>query len=423
MVLFETNALPTREKSAMKINTRLAFCIENNKKIFYLFFSLFAIYTLTNIVISSVLFFISHYPDSYTWTELYVNYAGGLIRRGLVGQTILYMSNIFGVQLSTILIFTPIYTLYIFLSIKFFYRNTDVTTFLLFVASPGLLFFFAQDRGMLCRKDIFFELGFLLQFILLTSKKIKFHNIFVLLIVIFIICLFIHESSIFYAILPFALFLERAHRKKQFIQYFFLLCIVAIFSLWYLYSFPGTPLQHDKILESWNKYFSLSREGALRYIGKSMSTKLAEEKSFYTASAICYFWCGFLLTAFPLFYFAKKICILKRIKQYISSSINIFFVVIGFLAPWILPFIAVDFGRHIHTGIFYLLSFSATIVALTGGIDKNSDTHISKTMWALLFVYTFCWKMWLYAENAHFLSFSFPIRIFQVGWVASLDPS
>ena len=154
-----------------------------------------------------------------------------------------------------------------------------------------------------------------------------------------------------------------------------------------------------------------------------MSTKLAEEKSFYTASAICYFWCGFFLTSFPLFYFVKKLHILRRAKQYFSSWISVLIVIIGCLVPWILPFIAVDFGRHIHTGIFYLLSFSATIIALTGGLNKESDTHISKSIWLFLFIYTFCWKMWLYAENAHFLSFSFPIRFFQVGWVASLDPS
>ena len=395
----------------------------DNKNTSYLFFFLFVIYTIINITISFVLFFITHYPDSYTWTEIYINYAGGLIRRGLVGQILLYLSYIFGVKLSIFLIFIPAYILFIYLSLKFFYKNTDQLTFILIVTSPGLLFFFAQDRNMFCRKDIFFELGFLLQFILLTSKNIKIYNLFILLIGIFWVCLLIHESTIFYAILPFVIFLERAYQKGQFVKYFIFLCFVAVFSLWYLASFPGTPLQHDKIIESWNQFFTLSREGALRYIGKSMSTKLTEEKSFYTISAICYFWCGFFLTAYPLLRFIKKADILNRTKNYFSFKINIFIVIVGCLTPWILPFIAIDFGRHIHTGTLYLLAFSAFIVATTGGLNKDDNTAINKFMWIFLFIYAFGWKMWHFAENAHFLTLSFPFRIFQVGWIASLDPS
>ncbi len=393
-----------------------------NKKISYTFFFLFVIYVATNIIISSILFFVSHYPDSYTWTEIYINYAGGLIRRGFVGQILLYMSYILGVRLSAFLIFIPIYVLFIYLSLKFFYQNTDRLTFLLIVISPGLLFFFSQDRSVFCRKDIFFEFGFLLQFVLLTSKNIKIYNLFALLTGIFLLCLLIHESTIFYAILPFSIFLEQAYRKRQFIKYFFMLCLVVFFSLWYLASFPGTILQHDKIIESWNQFFTLSREGALRYIGKSMSTKLTEEKSFYTISAICYFWCGFFLTACPLFRFVKKANILNRIKKFFSFKINIFIVIVGCVAPWALPFIAVDFGRHIHTGILYLLAFSACIVAITGGLNKDDDTVINNSMWIFLFIYAFGWKMWHFAENAHFLTLSFPFRVFQVGWVASLDP-
>lgn len=396
--------------------------IVGNKNIFCIFFLLFFMYTLTNIIISSYLFFFCHFPDSYTWTELYINYEGGLIRRGLIGQLLLCSSHIFGVRFSVALVFIPLYILFIYLSIKFFYKNTDFFTFILIITSPGLLFFFAQDRGMLCRKDIFFELGFLLQFIFISRANAKLYSLFVLLVCIFFVCLFIHESTVFYSILPFAIFLEQAYKKNKFAQYFLMLCIVAIFSLWYLISFPGTLLQHDKIINSWNDFFSLTREGALRFIGKSMSTKLTEEKLFYTATSLCYFLCGLILTAYPLFHYMQKVSAIYRIKKYFSFKLNIIIVIVGCIAPWILPFVAIDFGRHIHTGIYYLLVFIASIVSLTDGLKKEKNVFISKLMWMFLFVYAYVWKMWLYAEDAHFLSFSFPIRVFQVGWIASLDP-
>ncbi len=397
-----------------------------NKKIFMIFLFVFVVYTLANITISSVLFFVYNYPDSYSWTELYINYEGGLIRRGLLGQILFCCAHVLGVKASTILIFSPAYVIFIVLSIHFFYKNVDILTMILIVASPGLLFFFTQDRCMLCRKDIFYELGFIIQFSLLTIKRINTVMLFIFMITIYVICFLIHESTIFYAVLPFAIFLERAYNEKKFFVYFIVLCIVACCSLWFLVSFPGTIEQRHDIINAWSQFFTLSTDGALRYIGKSMSVKLSEEQFFYTASAWRYFIAGLILTSFPVFYYAFKINIITRLKKLFLLKFNLFIVVLGCTIPWVLPFIAVDFGRHIHTGSYYTISFFATVVALTGGLDKkchHRSINISSMLWILLFIYVFGWKLWHYADYAHILSFSFPIRAPLVGWLPSLNPS
>ncbi len=390
-----------------------------------IFQSLFLFYVAINLAISSYLFFIQNFPDNYAWTELFINYKGGFIRRGLIGQILFFLSYITDTRIATALLFLPFYVFFIKFSLELFCKNCDNISLILIIVSPGLFFFFTQDQRMLCKKDLYYELGFIIQFLLLLRKDIKLHNLFIFLIIIYFICTLIHESTVFYSILPFSVFLEKANKEKQFFRYFCILVVLVVISIIYLITFSGTVAQSKQIFSSWLRFFPLSEVGAIRYIGMPLSIKLAEEKIYYNSITLIYICLGMLLTALPLVCYIVRTHALYRVKIFFESNFNRLIVFFGFIVPWILPFIAIDFGRHIHTAIFNQLAFVAAVISLTGGIGEiknNQKLHFSKTAWIAIFVYAFGWKLWHFAACGNIVTFSFPIRIFTVGWLSSLNP-
>ena len=57
---------------------------------------------------------ISEFPQKYVFTEWLINYQGGYVNRGLLGQITFYISNIFNIDLKFIILFFQgfIYTIY-----------------------------------------------------------------------------------------------------------------------------------------------------------------------------------------------------------------------------------------------------------------------------------------------------------------------
>ncbi len=60
---------------------------------------------------------INEFPQKYVFTEWLINYEGGYVRKGLLGQIVLYISNIFNIDLKFIILFLQItiYSIYFFL--------------------------------------------------------------------------------------------------------------------------------------------------------------------------------------------------------------------------------------------------------------------------------------------------------------------
>ncbi|MCR5170348.1 MAG: hypothetical protein K6C33_07795, partial [Desulfovibrio sp.] len=80
----------------------------------------------------------------------------------------------------------------------------------------------------------------------------------------------------------------------------------------------------------------------------------------------------------------------------------------------------------IHTGIFYLIAFLATTIFLSD--KKNSircdqllNKESNKLFFIALIIFTFGWKLWHFATEGNFVTFSFPIRALLFGWITSFD--
>lgn len=91
--------------------------------------------------------------ESYTWTELLINYAAGFIRRGLVGRIAYYLSQ----YLSPIFFLTlTVIFGYLAQLILFFVQTRSVPTreWLLFTLSPTGFLFVAYNFDAYGRKDV-----------------------------------------------------------------------------------------------------------------------------------------------------------------------------------------------------------------------------------------------------------------------------
>ena len=70
-----------------------------NNKIYITYF----FYIFVTIVIY-LNFHLNEFPNKYVYTDWLINYEGGFVRRGLLGQIIFEISNLFNIEISLIIL-------------------------------------------------------------------------------------------------------------------------------------------------------------------------------------------------------------------------------------------------------------------------------------------------------------------------------
>ena len=83
--------------------------------------TIYFLYLFVGIFIYSILL-INEFPQRYVFTDWLINYEGGYVRRGLLGQIIYEISNLLNIQIQFILLFfeISIYFAYFLLFLHFF---------------------------------------------------------------------------------------------------------------------------------------------------------------------------------------------------------------------------------------------------------------------------------------------------------------
>jgi len=161
---------------------------------------------ITLLYSKSIQYFYHFYPN-WVNSELLINYGGGFVRRGLLGQIAFLTRETFGITPARcfLLLFSVAYLIQMFV---FLWLSTLVRRkmyVLLFALSPALLLFPAYDLSAFGRKDVFITLGLLLHSLLvvqsMTSDRIdkNYAKYFITLIFPFVlITVFVHEVQAFF---------------------------------------------------------------------------------------------------------------------------------------------------------------------------------------------------------------------------------
>jgi hypothetical protein len=373
----------------------------------------FSNYFLIVILISSFVYFLwllkllNDFPTRYVFTDWIINYEGGYLRRGLIGQISIYLANFFKLNIKYIffLIHLFIYLLFHFLFYKFFFNFKKNYIFYFFCFSPLVFLYPIVIFESLARKEIFYITFFLINCYLLIkicNRSVNFFltNFFVIL------SYFIHEASIlfiFFFYFSYFIFLKRNTFK---IKLYEILIIFIIFLIFFY--FILLPVTEEKIIKMVffinTNFFEITRfSGAISWIDLGMSGTtgfLKYHTISFTQVFIHLIYLHFLIF-FILLLFINNF--FKFEKFFLPLTILTFFT------PLILFFIATDWGRW--TYILYNFCLIFTFYCLYS--DKNVFLKISKlpifekTNLKLKLFLTICYislwspKLWFF-EGAEF---------------------
>jgi hypothetical protein len=214
-----------------------------------------------SIILIYILYFINYSKIISDWAlvELLINYEGGFVRRGLLGQLNLFFENKFNF-LNLSFAIAVISFSYLFNIIITYLRlpnnkNRLILFFIIFL-SPATFMFYVNDTGAIFRKDVFIILSFVIHsiYVQLNYKKLNFFQdykkkLYPLMLVLCLITL-IHEVQFF--MLTFHILLSFSILKK--IKSTILFYIFPVLTFVIVWVFNGNYLVAESIRESLNHY-------------------------------------------------------------------------------------------------------------------------------------------------------------------------
>ena len=362
-----------------------------NKKIFdYLF----------GITIAIVIFNFYNFTKELSigqYSDWLINYQGGFVRRGLIGEFLYQIHSILSIRLD-ILIFLTVSLLYIF-----FYKNflTIIKTLkfhflnLLIVFSPLSFFWPVMEEKASGRKDVLYL--FLLTITALQIKKINFYKQKYLIILFSAIIVFSHTGFLF--LLPFFLLvLVFSNKNKKFkIVLKEMLIIISSWLFFLIILINNTIIEQEQIELICNSVEKFVRKdcttiGYISTLSWSLELNLELKKSLWMREYYnLFFSIAFFVSFLPL------LTILYNSKFVKYKKINVvFFYVLFLLSTFPLYYLGVDYGRYFH--LTYMSSIVVYAIALRNNViiflpkKKSLITNIKfkpKILVVIIFLYGF----------------------------------
>ena len=245
------------------------FSTKNIVKI-YFFFLIFAF-----------LFFLNNnlneFPNKYVFSDWLINYEGGFIRRGLLGQIIFEISNLSKIKIHNVIFFFQGfgYLLYFYL----FLKNTSKIKFnffwILLIFSTISFIYPLSELEALGRKDIFVLSSFLI-FSIINYISVK--HLILSFCLIFTLSVLIHEITLFYLFyyLIVIYFNFKVNLEEKINLKFIIYLLTYLIFLICFITFIGQDANIDEIINSYKtEFFNLNiGTGAIGWLSKSFMEQL-----------------------------------------------------------------------------------------------------------------------------------------------------
>ena len=367
--------------------------------------SLFLIISV--VFLFQIIKYYSFYDEFSDWqyADWLINYQGGFIRRGLIGEILFRVHQITRIDLN-FLVLLFIYSVYLFISyflirsIKYI-NNSRINT--LIFLSPGFFLYPMMNSAVVGHKDILviFVMGFLCFF----GKKFDSRNLFFLIIFFLFFLTLSHSGFLFYT--PYLLFLYlllkiKMKSKLQIVEIAVIIISLILITILITLN-QGTENQVKVICESVKIFVSenCGKVGQTYWLTNNYKDYLSAK----TDLGINYinYLTIYLISLILVYFFIIIKCIKSNfnIKYFFLNKINPLIVFL-FLFLFTLPTYAfgLDWGRYIF--ISYSCSFFIYIYCIkTNLISNNFDLKLGKfTFISLVIFYSFMWTFPFYnAEN------------------------
>ena len=356
------------------------------------------------ILINYSFFSIRHSSRENPWIagDWLINYEAGILRRGLSGEIILFLSNVTSINPIYLLIFfqISIFCLFLYFFTKILNKKKINFLFLFLLFSPVTIAFTFYDPLVIGRKEVIFYTFYTIYIsIFLNNLKISVFKIIFYFLIGFTFVL-IHEIFIFFSLFFIFTKFFNIYKKKikikinYFLDEFSLILGSLIAVLILLFFSTNEPNFQDLVCNR------LLNNGLSSEICKGALTEIAFSKyinSYKSFGLIEYilsynylntYIIALLLFFFPLYVF---LFIQKIDKEYIKLFSLFIIIQLIFLSS---IFIVVnDWGRYLNTYLILILVFISNFF-LEKNL-KNIKKYNLKNLFLLfiLFIYIFSWHM------------------------------
>lgn len=328
--------------------------------------------------------------ETYEISDWMINYEGGFVRRGLIGQCLLWANHIhsFDIRYSIVLIEAFFYVLFLYLIFKIFnkYKWSLLGAMFPIVCSTTSLTVYRRDFMMLCLCYLSYKLFF-------RYLKDNGINSLIISIMIMSVSITIYEP-IFFVMVP-VLVLQYWNKKKNIINTLFIF-LIPILCMVLSCIFRGTDNQVNDIWQSWLPYLSQYVDIQNENIGFAIQFLGLTNQEVFSLHYECTFrdnmplWTIItLIIVFSLAYFlctyvpsvyreGKRLC--ENIDKYEISKILLFQL---FIQLPIFTLLSCDYGRTIPMSlytsffIFHMSKKNGYKVYVTNIIGNTSDKIIN----------------------------------------------
>jgi len=354
--------------------------IKNNKILltYFLYLILGFIFFLT--------FHLNEFPIKYTFTDWLINYEGGFVRRGLLGQIVFELSKLLNIQIKfLILIFQiSIYLIYFLLFFLLLSKRETNFFWLLIIFSPISFLYPMAELEALGRKDIFVITSFLI-FSIINYRS--FSSLLFSFIFIFTLSCLIHEITFFYIFhylfvfyVKNKIFINQKLNIKHYLVSFLSLGVLLYLNL-YLHNFVVI----EDIVNSYNYENLTALSGSFSHISPTIDSVFFKTFSNINIVTIARYGFLILISTIPFIYFIK---IKSDYENKYFNFQNIFISNILLSIP--LYLLIFDWGRVIYINynffiIIIIFIFNSNLIN-TKYLQKKLEV-ISKPIKILFFIF------------------------------------
>ena len=354
--------------------------IKNNKILltYFLYLILGFVFFLT--------FHLNEFPIKYTFTDWLINYEGGFVRRGLLGQIVFELSKLLNIQIKfLILIFQiSIYLIYFLLFFLLLSKRETNFFWLLIIFSPISFLYPMAELEALGRKDIFVITSFLI-FSIINYRSLS--SLLFSFIFIFTLSCLIHEITFFYIFhylfvfyVKNKIFINQKLNIKHYLVSFLSLGVLLYLNL-YLHNFVVI----EDIVNSYNYENLTALSGSFSHISPTIDSVFFKTFSNINIVTIARYGFLILISTIPFIYFIK---IKSDYENKYFNFQNIFISNILLSIP--LYLLIFDWGRVIYINynffiIIIIFIFNSNLIN-TKYLQKKLE-FISKPIKILFFIF------------------------------------
>lgn len=312
--------------------------------------------------------------NSWKIGDWLINYQGGMIRRGFLGEVIYLIS--LNTRLNpgflVFLMQTIFYGLFFYFSYLLLVIQKNLLPFILLIFSPFLFTFQIYDfQGGYRKEIIYFALLAVLTWVARRKSKKTSETVFYLSLLVYPLLILSHEMLVFYLPYLLIIFFSVFDLDKKRLLNISILLIPSLISFAACLYYSGTSQQISNISESLIKMDYQIILGSIAWLDKT--TDYAIQQVLLAIKNKQYFF--YLLTL--VFSLGAFVPVIKRFKHIIKNKLLLLLFLASIIASVTLFVVALDWGRFIY---IHLVSWFFISLMSKGNSQSKSSNEVQTEM-------------------------------------------